>query len=73
MRADACLGFSFTEYESWAVASGICDARRFILIRLAGPVAKGSDAKSALAQQATAQSRPWCVKAMYIAAPRHSN
>ena len=52
MPADAYLGYSATGYQSWEVASGVLHARKFDIIRLAGQVAKGHDAKGNLTQKA---------------------
>ena len=69
VRADGRLGFSATGCRNWEVGSGICEARRFILIRLAGPVAKGPGAENASAQKAKVGFRPCCEKVTRVAAP----
>ena len=51
------------------MGSGICDARRVILIRLAGSVSKGSDVESALARKAQVGFCSCCVKATRSAVP----
>ena len=54
MNADARLGFSVTRYKFWEIAYGLREAGLFNLVRLSGPVAKGSGApKTALAHAAS--------------------
>ena len=61
------MGYSATGYRSWEAPGDICDARRSILIRLVGPVAKRNDAKSVLAQKAKVGFSPCCVRATHSA------
>ena len=73
MNTDACLGYGAMGYQSWEVAREICDARRFILIRHVGPVAKGRDATSqSLAHKTEVRFCLCCVKATHIAVPMSS-
>ena len=57
-------------YQSWEVANDSRDARRRILIRIAGPVAKERDASSkALAQKAKVGFRLRRLEATHITVP----
>ena len=67
MHADACLGYSATGYQSWGVAYNVLEARKFDLIRPAGPASQGRNAKGILTQKAKAGFCPCCVQATRIA------
>ena len=67
MHTDACLGYRSTGYQRREAACGILEASNYSLIRLAGPVAKGRDAKSVLTQEAQVDFCPCRVQATNIA------
>ena len=69
MHTDACLGRSAAGYQSWKVAYGVLEVRKFNVILLAGPAATGHDAKGILTQKAKVGFCPFCVQATRIAAP----
>ena len=70
MHTDACPFSGAMGYPSWELACELCDVRRYIFMRIAGPVAKGRDASpKALARGAKKGSCPRCVKAPHIAVP----
>ena len=68
-HTDACLGHNTMGYQSWEVAYGLYDTRKFNLIRLVGPASTGHDAESMLTQEAKAGFRPCCIQSTHIAVP----
>ena len=46
MAADACLGYSVMEYQSWDVVFDHCEAWESTLVGLEGRLSKGHEAKA---------------------------
>ena len=69
MHTHACLGYSAMRNRTWGAPHRVLDARKFNLIRLVGPEAKGRDAEGNLAQKAKVGFCPCCEQATHIAVP----
>ena len=58
-------------YQAWEIAYGSCEAWKYNLVRLEGPLSKGRDAaRGSPAQRGEVRYFPCCVRATHVATPK---